>query len=97
MLDSTNKKKIKKKKDLIVFLSQISEGNCLFYLPKNLNEDKLDRVFNEIKYYVIKPLILLKHKSIMDTKEVFLQWLIDFLLKSAEILIHLLHLLLIIG
>ena len=66
-------KKIKKKKDLIVFLSQISEGNCLFYLPKNLNEDKLDLVFNEIKYYVIKPLILLKLKNIMDTKEVFLQ------------------------
>ena len=66
-------KKIKKKKDLIVFLSQISEGNCLFYLPKHLNEDKLDRVFNEIKYYVIKPLILLKLKNIMDTKELFLQ------------------------
>ena len=38
-----------------------------------------------IRYYVIKYLVLLRIQTMMDTKVILLQWLTNFLIKSAGI------------
>ena len=41
----------------------------------------------EIKFYKIKNLILLNILNVMDIKEVFLLWFINFLIKKAKVVV----------
>ena len=51
------------------------------------NGDFRDLPRSLIKYCVIKHLILLKIRNMMDIKEVFLQWFINFLIKKLLVVL----------